>query len=203
MWLIFLFIIIFSVDIKSLTRDAAGDTFLTAAQTGLTDILKELYETFKKEQNDDNTSTKNEEGENWLLHYKDEDGYTALHRASYNGHLETVQHLLTIGADVHSTTNDGWTPLHSAARWNKAAIVSLLVQNGAHINALTNGNQTPLHLASCNGVAKETIECLLLEEDCDLSVCNDKGETAQELALSYGKHGYLFEMRDESVECII
>ncbi len=61
-----------------------------AAQHGLLEELKRLYEV-KKE----------------LLTYKDGDGYTALHRASYSNQPEVVLFLLKNGADIHSTTEDG------------------------------------------------------------------------------------------------
>lgn len=168
---------------------------MTAAETGLLEVLKEIYINFEgrgKEASDHNKK--------WLLSYTDEDGYTALHRASYNGHINVVEYLLSIGANVQSRTEDGWQPLHSACCWNKAEVASLLLQNEADINSLTNGSQTPLHLAACNATAKETLECLLWHEDCDTSIRNNNGETAEELALGYGKHGYLFKMKAESID---
>ena len=47
---------------------------LWAAEHGRLDIIKELYET-----------------DNSLLMTKDKDGYTPLHRASYNDHFEVAQ----------------------------------------------------------------------------------------------------------------
>lgn len=54
-----------------------------------------------------------------LLCCVDADGYTALHRAAYNGHIQVVRTLLTRGADVMARTVDGWQPLHCACRWGK------------------------------------------------------------------------------------
>ncbi|CAH8642357.1 unnamed protein product [Dicrocoelium dendriticum] len=70
-----------------------------------------------------------------LLAAKDKDGYTALHRAAYGGHVHVVEHLLKLGGDVNSRTEDGWTPLHSAAFWNQVACVQLLLWAGADLNA--------------------------------------------------------------------
>ena len=137
---------------------------------------------------------------NPLLSYKDEDGYTALHRASYNGHIDVAEYLISSGGDIHARTEDGWQPLHCACRWNKVDIASLLLQNGADVNTLTNGRQTPLHLAACNNRAKMTLELLLIRDDVDITVCNSKGETAFELADSYGRYGNLFEMKEESID---
>lgn len=83
-----------------------------------------------------------------LLRARDEDGYTALHRAAYNNRVAALRFLLDAGVDVHARTIEGWTPLHSAAYWGQAPAAGLLLQAGADINALTHGAQTPLHLAA-------------------------------------------------------
>lgn len=57
--------------------------------------------------------------ESSLVNCKDEDGYSPLHRASYNGHLNVVRILLQRGADVNAMTEDGWRPLHCACRWGE------------------------------------------------------------------------------------
>lgn len=54
-----------------------------------------------------------------LINCTDEDGYSPLHRASYNGHLDVVRVLLERGADVRAITEDGWQPLHCACRWGE------------------------------------------------------------------------------------
>ena len=54
-----------------------------------------------------------------LINSTDNDGYTALHRASYSGHENIVLYLLEHGANISARTDDGWQPLHCAARWSK------------------------------------------------------------------------------------
>lgn len=54
-----------------------------------------------------------------LINCRDEDGYSPLHRASYNGHTNVVRILLQRGADVQARTGDGWQPLHCACRWGE------------------------------------------------------------------------------------
>jgi ankyrin repeat protein len=36
------------------------------------------------------------------IHAKDNDGWTPLHSASWNGHLEVVKYLKSVGADIHA-----------------------------------------------------------------------------------------------------
>uniref|UniRef100_A0A1I8JSC5 Acyl carrier protein n=1 Tax=Macrostomum lignano TaxID=282301 RepID=A0A1I8JSC5_9PLAT len=81
-----------------------------------------------------------------LLAAADSDGYRALHRAAYNGHVGICRHLLMCGADVSAGSGQGWTALHSAAFWNQTAVVALLLRAGADPNAATESGQTPLHL---------------------------------------------------------
>ena len=54
-----------------------------------------------------------------LINCKDSDGYSALHRASYNGHVDMVKVLLNHGADIGGLTEDMWQPLHCACRWGR------------------------------------------------------------------------------------
>ncbi|VDM31646.1 unnamed protein product [Hydatigera taeniaeformis] len=68
----------------------------------------------------------------------DDDGYTALHRAVYSGHVETAEFLLRYGAQLETQTVDGWRPLHSAAFWNQLACVQLLLEVGADVTAANN-----------------------------------------------------------------
>ena len=98
---------------------------------------------------------------------RDEDGYTALHRAAYNNETalaellvrqipavlvsttETVCRVWQVwaGADPRAVTPAGWTPLHSAARWDSLDCVELLLPL-VPVNTATQGGQTPLHLAA-------------------------------------------------------
>ena len=161
----------------------SGPAFLSLAQAGNFELVRRMYESLGDE----------------LIRYKDEDGYSALHRACYNGHLGVAEYLLAAGADARSRSQDGWQPLHSACRWNKVGVASLLLQNGALINAATNGGQTALHLAAANSQAAQTLELLLTHPDVDPGLVNDVGETACEIAAKNGPHVHLFELVDPAL----
>ncbi|XP_070561482.1 ankyrin repeat domain-containing protein 49-like [Ptychodera flava] len=154
-----------------------GEQFLWAAENNHLDIITELLE-------------KNQS----LINVQDDDGYTPLHRASYNGHLQAIELLLKNGADVKARTQDGWQPLHSACKWNNAEAASLLLQNGSDINSQTNGGQTPLHLAASNVDGRDTLELLLMHRFIDINITNGANETAFDIAKRSGNFGYLFDI---------
>ncbi|XP_056417469.1 ankyrin repeat domain-containing protein 49 isoform X2 [Hyla sarda] len=131
-----------------------------------------------------------------LVNVADEDHYTPLHRASYNGHLAIVRKLIAKGANVHAVTLDGWTPLHSACKWNNTAVASFLLQHGANINAQTMGSLTPLHLAAANRDSRQLLELLLLNRYIRPQLTNKLGETAYEIARRTDIYHYLFEIAD-------
>nr|XP_033805570.1 ankyrin repeat domain-containing protein 49 [Geotrypetes seraphini]XP_033805571.1 ankyrin repeat domain-containing protein 49 [Geotrypetes seraphini]XP_033805572.1 ankyrin repeat domain-containing protein 49 [Geotrypetes seraphini]XP_033805573.1 ankyrin repeat domain-containing protein 49 [Geotrypetes seraphini] len=131
-----------------------------------------------------------------LAKVKDEDLYTPLHRAAYNGHLEAAQVLIAHGADVAAVTVDGWTPLHSACKWNNTTVASFLLQHGADINAQTNGLLTPLHLAAGNRESRDTLELLLMNRYIKPNLKNNLDETAYDIARRSDMHYYLFEIAE-------
>ena len=137
-----------------------------------------------------------------LLEYKDEDGYSAIHRAAYNGHIEVIKKLIQFGANVVAQTNDKWQPLHCASKWDKVEVASMLLQNGADINAQTQGGQTPLHLVSSNRDAFQTMELLLSHPNIDPSLKNNLGETAYDIAARSCAHAGMFEIVEDCIRFI-
>lgn len=137
-----------------------------------------------------------------LVHARDKDGYTPLHRACYGDHLKTVEVLLRAGADLEAGTLDGWRPLHSACRWNNARIVALLLAHGACVNAPSEGAQTPLHLAASHSHSLETLQLLLMHPSIRPELKNSVDETAEDIAVRGGPLGYMFEMTEDCVNKI-
>ena len=112
-----------------------------------------------------------------------QDGFTALHLASFFGQEEAAKILLERGAEVnlvarHETIHV--TPLHSAAAGSHAAIVKLLLEHGADPNAAQDGGFTPLHSAAQND-DRESVEALL-EAGADPTLANDEGRSPADLA---------------------
>ncbi len=140
--------------------------------------------------------------ENCIL-FKDQDGYSALHRAAYSNNLNICKYLLEKHYDlIEFKTEMGWTPLHSAAFWNNYEIVSYLISMNANINALTNGKQSALHLAASQRNCKETLIILLLNKFTNYYGKNESDETACVVATRSCEYYRLFEIIDENLNII-
>ena len=55
-------------------------------------------------------------------------GWTALHEACSEGHLNIVNRLIELGVDVNAKTNEGKTSLHYAQRYKHLDIVNRLME---------------------------------------------------------------------------
>jgi len=66
------------------------------------------------------------------------------------GDLETVQKLISRGADVNAISN-GMTPLMYAAKFNRTDILKLLIIHGANLKAKSNKKMTALKYAQLHG----------------------------------------------------
>lgn len=97
-----------------------------------------------------------------LVNSLDNAGYTALHYAARNGHINICNILLSYGAYIDSQTRSGKaTPLYKAAVAGKEDVVKLLIQHGAKIDLQDADGKTPLHKAAEN--KKHSIIKILLE----------------------------------------
>jgi ankyrin repeat protein len=76
------------------------------------------------------------------------DGMTALHWATYQDDVETVELLIRAGASAKAANRYGVTPLSLAAANGNAAIVESLLKAGADPNAALPGGETPLMTAA-------------------------------------------------------
>lgn len=77
-------------------------------------------------------------------------GMTPLHRACYNGHVESVEFLLSNGADINAKDTVDWTPLHRACFNEELDCVKILITHGADINVKDSNGETPIDLLTPN-----------------------------------------------------
>ncbi|KAL1130420.1 hypothetical protein AAG570_011668, partial [Ranatra chinensis] len=89
-----------------------------------------------------------------LMNEKDITGCSALHYASREGHIRSLENLIKLGACINLKNNNNESPLHFAARYGRYNTVKQLLnsEKGSFIINETDGEGlTPLHIASQQG----------------------------------------------------
>ncbi|XP_053982715.1 ankyrin repeat and death domain-containing protein 1A-like isoform X2 [Hylaeus volcanicus] len=98
----------------------------------------------------------------WLeLNVTDKKGQTPIHCACAEEHLEAVEILIGLGANVDAQDNEGNTPLHVATRTRHTAIAQLLLKAEANTELTDQMGFTPLHVAAsqgCKGILDSMIQ---------------------------------------------
>jgi ankyrin repeat protein len=98
-------------------------------------------------------------------------GWTGLYRSVICGHTNTVEFLLTSGADPNIRTKMGDTALHQASDNHKVDIARLLLKHRADPNVQQNDGETPLHISSFKG--DEEMVSLLLSYKANPNIQNN------------------------------
>ncbi|XP_033645238.1 E3 ubiquitin-protein ligase MIB1-like [Asterias rubens] len=84
----------------------------------------------------------------WIVDEKKDDGYTALHLAALNNHVEVAELLVNQGhANLDIQNVNQQTALHLAVERQHTQIVRLLVRAGAKLDIPDKDGDTPLHEA--------------------------------------------------------
>jgi hypothetical protein len=150
------------------TRDQANrptDVF-TAAATGHVLALKDLL--------DANPHVSRVE-------QLDERGWTALHHASYNGHLPCVRLLIQKNAHVDAVAEGECVPLHMAAAHGSVECVTALLTAGADANLPDEAGSTALHYAAQPG--RLDVVRALVGAGAVVNMKNGRRETPLDLAV--------------------
>jgi ankyrin repeat protein len=126
-------------------------------------------------------------------------GYTPLHFAASNGHLQVIPMLIEHNADIRIQNAFGMTALHAAAASHKdhrnhVDMMQVLLDHGADLNARDNDNSTPLHHSSWwktgnYAPLRGTVEGtrLLLRHGAIIEAEDNEGRTPLQLALEHGR----------------
>jgi len=120
------------------------------------------------------------------INAKDENGWTLLHEAAYEGDTEFVEMLLAKGADVNVTNDAGLTPLYYAVKENNVT-TELLLAKGADVEVRNVSGQTVLHTAAEAG--NTDVVRMLLAKGADVNATDKHGFTPLHLAVGKGSSG--------------
>lgn len=117
-----------------------GDDFFWEVKEGNLNKVKSILE-----KRPDLVNFKQDSYATYWVRYR---GWTALHIAALNGHIDVVEFLVAKGADVNAKNKSNATPLHFAALVGQKGVVEILLANGADIHAKDNNGKTPLDMAA-------------------------------------------------------
>ncbi|XP_036911086.1 ankyrin repeat domain-containing protein 37 isoform X2 [Sturnira hondurensis] len=102
-----------------------------------------------------------------------------------NLEVDSLKHLLEAGASVNAPPDPcEQSPVHLAAGGGRAGLLLWQLQTGADLNQQDVFGEAPIHKAAKVG----SLECLslLVASDAQIDLCNKNGQTAEDLAWSYG-----------------
>ena len=123
------------------------------------------------------------------------DGFTALHAAVLDDHLDLARLLIETGANVTAANRYGVTPLTLAAANGNAAMIETLLDAGADPNETSRDGQTVLMSAALNG-NKASIELLIARGAVIDAQEPSLGQTALMWAAGEGNAGALATLVD-------
>lgn len=106
-----------------------------------------------------------------------------MNRAAANGDIATLRNLLKLNFWVDFYSKDRTTALIKASMYGQVKAIDLLVSKGADVNHQdANGNTALHHLVKVTDRNVQEGLARLLDADADISLKNNKGETALDIA---------------------
>lgn len=80
-----------------------------------------------------------------------DDGFTALHFASFHGNMDLIRLLVANGANVNEVNRQGINMLHVSAQGDQPVSLAFFIEKGLPINSKDLRESTPLHWAAFSG----------------------------------------------------
>ena len=118
---------------------------------------------------------------------KSDNGYTALHFASYRGNYDMISSLIDEGAEVEAINNEGLNVLHLASQNNQPLSLVLFKEKySMNLLSVDDVGSTPLHWAAYTG-SKEAL-VYLLSWNVNVNAQDKQGLTPLHLAVISGNY---------------
>ena len=122
------------------------------------------------------------------MNAKTSEGVPMLCVAARNDHMDQIEWLLSLGADINAISGDrGYSPVMDAVWRKNFKITEYLIKKGADLGIVSTDGQPILVLAVGNG--NEKIVKLLLESGADPDVKDSMGMSARQYANLFKKPG--------------
>ena len=96
----------------------------------------------------------------WINMRTDQDGFTAMHFASFRGNIRVIKLLIKYGGDINALNNFGINVMHIAAQGDQPIAMYYFKQLGFSITSKDHRLSTPLHWACYS--RSEVALCYLL-----------------------------------------
>ena len=125
------------------------------------------------------------------LDQKGELGYSLVGMAVAKCNKDTLNLLLSLGADLNSKDLKGRTPLHYAAEYNYYEMAKVLIEVGADVSVVNIWGNTPLWVAVFNvkgNLSKHPLVRLLIDSGADPQHKNNTGMSPLQFAEQVGDH---------------
>ncbi|CAG9326983.1 unnamed protein product [Blepharisma stoltei] len=113
-----------------------------------------------------------------------EEGFIALHLASFKGHHKICEKLVEIGSDIHKVNNQGLGMIHVAAQGDQPLILAYFKERGLDIEKRDEKGGTALHWSSYMGC--EMASGVLLAWNAKNNIQDEDGNTPLHLATIAG-----------------
>jgi E3 ubiquitin-protein ligase mind-bomb len=127
-----------------------------------------------------------------------DDGFTSLHLATLNNHIEVAKVLIQNGANVDSVTENNQTPLHLAVERQNGQIVRLLVEENANVNIPDRYGDTPLHCALRQHTLMQLKELKESPQDVSKVLSSSQKKASSSVSIFLASHGADFTLLNSS-----
>lgn len=112
----------------------------------------------------------------------DDDDNTLLHLSVKPPHLDVLNGLIELGANVNAVNKKGATVLHRACQYGGDEAVLMLIKVGANVHARDNAGYTPMHYACYSGAPSVPVMEVLLRNGAKINCIDNSGNTPLHIA---------------------